>query len=204
MSKFRMPVALLSVALILSIIPAALAAQNQQQPQQAQPETAQPAQAQPAQPATAPEAQKRSLWIAKFETDANAAGAVASTQMSVLNGLKYGNLFEAVKSFETDATQPEGTWRLAGKELEFKGGSAATRALIGLGAGRSHITMQYTLYDPANTAVWTQKITTKPSFWGSAGVVGAIQDQSKAMDQQGQKLVDALTKFFSGGNKPKK
>ena len=117
--------------------------------------------------------------------------------MSVTNALNYSNLFQSVKTFDTEATQPAGTWLLTGKELDYSGGSTAKRALVGFGSGRAHITMEYTLYDPNKKVVWTQKINTKPSFWGSAGTLGAVQNQSKAMDEQGQKLTDSLAKFFA-------
>ena len=195
MPKSNISVALLSVALAIAIFPVSLVAQEHppQEPQQTQPPAAQQ-----------PQTDKRNLWIAKFETETKAAAAVASTQMSVSNTLNYSNLFGSVKTFETESTQPEGTWLLTGKELDFTGGSAAKRALVGFGSGRAHITMEYTLYNPAKKVVWTQKITTKPSFWGSAGALGASQNQGKAMDEQGQKLTDALTKFFTPGKEKAK
>ena len=139
----------------------------------------------------------RTLWIAKFSTDPKAAAAVGNIQTSEANALQYSNLFDSVKSFTTDPTQPEGTWRLESKEVSFSGGSTATRALVGFGAGRSHITMEYTLLDPDKRVVWTGSLTTKPSFWGSGGVIGAVQNQEKAVDEQAQKLIDALGKFFN-------
>ena len=145
----------------------------------------------------------RNLWITRFTCDAKAASAVAAVQSSDTASLEYSNLFASVKTFETTATQPDGTWTLTAKETDFSGGSAAKRALLGYGSGRAKITMEYTLYDPAKKVVWTQKISTKSNFWG-ATTLGAAQDQGKAMDAQGQKLVDALTKFFMGGTTEKK
>jgi hypothetical protein len=139
----------------------------------------------------------RTLWIAKFSSDAKAASAVANIQNSEASALQYSNLFDVVKSFATDPVQPEGTWTLQSKEISFSGGSAATRALVGLGAGRSHITMEYTLLDPDRKTVWTGSLTTKPSFWGSGGAIGAVQNQNKAVDEQAQKLIDALSKFLN-------
>jgi hypothetical protein len=139
----------------------------------------------------------RSLWIAKFSTDPKAASAVANIQASEASALQYSNLFDAVKSFATDSVPPAGTWTLESKEVSFSGGSTATRALVGFGAGRSHITMEYTLLDPDKKTVWTGSLTTKPSFWGSGGVIGAVQNQNKAVDEQAQKLIDVLTKHFN-------
>jgi hypothetical protein len=186
----KFSIALLSMALTTAIFSIALSAQEQkpQEPQPAKPEQPKPVQSQ---------RPKRSLWIAKFTSDTKAAAAVSTIQASDANALKYGNLFETVKTFDSDLTQPTGTWTLDGKELDFSGGSAATRALVGFGAGRAHITMEYTLSDPDGKVMWTQKITTKPSFWGSAGAMGAVQSQGQAMDEQGQKLTDALSKFFT-------
>lgn len=197
MTKHRSTIALISAALALALCPAALAAQEEQaqQTQETQPaQTQQPATQQPA-------SAKPDLWIAKYEAkDTKAAAAVASVQAATGNALKYSNLFTSVKTFDSSATQPEGTWMLEAKETEFSGGSAAKRALVGFGSGRSKITMEYTLYDASKKAVWTKKITTKANFWGAAAL-GAAQDQGKAMDEQGQKLTDALAKFFSGGSK---
>ena len=178
---------LLSVTLATAMLPTVLITQEPQPTQPAQPQQQQQS--------------NRNLWIAKFTTDTKAAAAVGSIQGSDASALKYSNLFDTVKTFETDATQPAGTWSLAAKELDFTGGSAATRALVGFGAGRSHITMEYALTDPDGKVVWTQKITTKPSFWGSAGAMGAVQNQGQAMDEQAQKLTDALSKFFTKANK---
>jgi hypothetical protein len=177
---------LLIVSLASTVLPLALAAQDQK-----------PEDAPAGQQAQSEARPKRILWIAKYTADTKAAGAVASTQASETNGLKYSNLFDAVRTFETDSAQPAGTWSLAAKETAFSGGSTATRALVGFGAGRSHITLEYTLTDPDGKAVWTQKITTKPSFWGSVGYTGAVQNQGEAMDEQSQKLVEALSKFFA-------
>ena len=141
--------------------------------------------------------QNRNLWIDKFSAETKAASAVASVQTSTANALKYSNLFSSVKTFDTDATQPEGTWSLTAKEVGFSGGSTAKRALIGFGSGRAKITMEYTLTDASKKAVWTKRITTKPSYWGAAGAMGAVQSQSGAVDEQAQKLVDALTRFFA-------
>jgi len=190
MAKSKILLSLLSTALASTI---AVSAQEQK------PEQVTPAKVDQSQSQNQQQQPKRDLWIAKFTCDTKAAAAVGSTQVSDASALKYGNLFSSVKTFETDATQPAGTWMLAAKELDFSGGSTATRALVGFGAGRSHITLEYTLTDPDGKVVWTQKITTKPSFWGSAGALGAVQNQGQAMDEQAQKLTNALSKFFAGG-----
>lgn len=145
----------------------------------------------------------RLLWIAKFSTDPKAASAVANIQASEASALQYSNLFDTVKSFATDSVQPQGTWTLESKEVSFSGGSTATRALVGFGAGRSHITMEYTLLDPDKKVAWTGSLTTKPSFWGSGGAIGAVQNQNKSVDEQAQKLIDALSKFFNPDAKKK-
>ena len=167
---------------------------------QAEPAQTEPAQAEPApEPAAEPPRNNvRNLWIAKYESEVKAAAAVASVQAATVNAMKYSNLFATVKTFESEAVQPEGAWTLTAKEIEFSGGSAAKRALVGFGSGRSKVTMEYTLYNPSRKPVWTKKITTKANFWGAA-TLGAAQDQSKAMDEQGQKLTDALAEFFTGG-----
>lgn len=146
--------------------------------------------------AVAQSAQHRNLWIAKFTCEPKAASAVASTQAGDSNALKYSSLFEKVTTFDTDAKQPEGTWSLSGKEVGFTGGSTAARALVGFGAGRASITMEYTLTDPSGKVAWTDKIKTKPSWWGSSGTMGAVQNQGAAEDEQAQKLTQALTKYF--------
>lgn len=143
------------------------------------------------------EPQHRSLWIAKFTCNSKAALAVAATQADDSNALKYSNLFDGVTTFDTDSTEPKGTWSLTTDEVDFSGGSTATRALIGLGAGRAHIEMVYRLTDPSGKMVWTMKIKTKPSFWGSSGGFGAVQNQGAVVGEQAQKLIEALSKFFS-------
>lgn len=145
----------------------------------------------------------RILWIANFSTDPNAASAVASIQASEASALQHSNLFDAVKSFATDPVQPEGTWTLESKEESFSVGSTAKRALVGFGAGRSHITMDYTLLDPQKKVVWTASLTTKPPFCAVGGIIGAVQSQKPAVDEQPQKLIDALSKFFNPDAKKK-
>jgi len=183
-SKFLLP--LLIATFASTLLPVAIAAQDQASPG-----------AQLAQAAQPPVQTKRVLWIAKFSANAKASGAVASTQISDANALKYSNLFDSVTTFETEVTQPAGTWSLAAKETDYSGGSTATRALVGFGAGRAHITMEYTLTDPDGKVVWTHKITTKPSFWGSVGYTGAVQNQGEAMDEQAQKLISELSRVFA-------
>lgn len=138
----------------------------------------------------------RNLWIAKFTCDTKAASAVAATQRHDSDGLEYSNLFDSVTTFANDATPPKGAWSLTAKEVDFGSGSTAERALIGYGAGRAHITMEYKLADPSGKVVWTGKIKTKPSWWGSSGTFGAVQNQSAAEDQQAEKLIEALSKYF--------
>lgn len=155
----------------------------------------QPAKQQPAQ-TQQQQVQHRNLWIAKFTCDAKAAAAVAATQHYDSDALQYSNLFDHTITFEKQDTQPQDTWSLTGKEIDFSGGSTAERALIGWGAGRSSITMEYTLTDPSGKVVWTQKIKTKPSWWGASGGFGAVQNQGAATDAQAQKLIEGLSKYF--------
>ncbi len=117
--------------------------------------------------------------------------------MSVDNALNYSSLFSAIASFDTTPQQPAGTWSLTANEVEYKAGSAAERTLVGLGAGRASITMEYKLTNDANQVVWTQQIKTEPSFWGASGAQGAVQNQGAAVDEQAQKLTQALTKYFN-------
>lgn len=181
--------ALLAAAVLSTVAPSELIAQQQNQ----QPE-------QPVQPVPVQHVPKRYLWIARFTADPRAAAAVASTQASDTRALKYSNLFDGVKTFETDASAV-GSWTLTARELDFNAGSAAARALVGMGAGRARMTMEYTLTDPNGKAAWTQKITTRPSFWRASGPMGAVQNQKEALDEQGQKLAEAIYKFFdTAGN----
>lgn len=177
-------VAVLSSALLIGSVYSIGANAQQAQPQPSQPQP------------TAQAPQHRILWIAKFTCDPKAASAVASTQRSDADALGYSSLFESVSTFEKDATQPQGTWSLTGNEVAFSGGSTAERALVGYGAGRRSITMEYKLTDPSGNVVWTAKIKTKPSIWGSAGALGAVQNQSAAEDEQAQKLIAGLSTYF--------
>jgi hypothetical protein len=179
--------AVLFSALVAFVVSASGAA-AQQQPQQPQPQNQQ---------------EHRNLWIAKFTCEIKAASAVAATQQGDSSALKYSNLFDGVTTFETDAKQPAGSWSLTANEADFSSGSTATRALIGYGAGRAHIEMEYNLTNPAGQVVWTQKLKTKPSFWGASGSLGAVQNQGAAEDEQAQKLTEALAKYL-GVIPPKK
>ncbi len=138
----------------------------------------------------------RNLWIAKFTCDTKAASAVAATQHHVSDALEYSNLFDTVSTFDKDATEPQGSWSLAANEVDFSGGSTAERALIGYGAGRASITMEYKLSEPSGKVVWTAKFKTKPSWWGASGELGAVQNQGAAEDQQAEKLIAGLSKYF--------
>jgi hypothetical protein len=141
------------------------------------------------------------LWIAKFECETKAAQAVAGAQQSDFAALQYSSLFSGVTQFSSEATVPAGAWTLTGKELDFTGGSAAERALIGYGSGRAHLVMLYELHDPSGKVVWSKKLKTQPSFWGSTGYVGPTQNQGAASDKQGQALVNALQAYFQGNSK---
>lgn len=141
------------------------------------------------------------LWIAKFECDTKAAQAVAGSQQADFDALQYSNLFSSVALFSSQAAAPAGAWTLTGKELDFAGGSAAERALIGFGSGRAHLVMLYELHDPSGKVVWSKKLKTEPSFWGSTGYAGPAQNQGAAWAKQGQALVNELQKFFNGNSK---
>lgn len=144
------------------------------------------------------------LWIAKFKCNSRAAQAVATVQQEDGNALEYSNLFTTVTSFSKSATAPAGAWTLEAKEIKFSGGNAAMRGLIGFGAGRAHLVMRYQLLNPDGKVVWTKEISSKPSFWGSSGAAGAIQNQSGAERKQAQKLVNDMKKFLdSSANKGK-
>ena len=145
---------------------------------------------------SAQEKVERKLWIAKFTGETKAASALAATQAGDTNALKYSNLFDNLTTFETDAKQPEGTWSLTANETEFKQGSTAERVLVGFGSGRAVIEIEYKLTNPAGQVVWTQKFRTKPSFWGSSGAMGGVQNQGVAEDEQAKKLIAALSKYF--------
>jgi hypothetical protein len=146
----------------------------------------------------------KSLWIAKFQCDTKAAQAVAGTQQADFAALQYSNLFTGVTQFTSQASAPAAAWTLTAKELEFAGGSAAERALIGWGTGRAHLVMLYELHDPSGKVVWSKKLKTEPSFWGSTGYVGPAQNQGAAWGKQGQALVEALQKYFQGPTKKSK
>ena len=192
MARSRFPAVLLFITLATAIAPIAFGAQrsDQQDPRPATPDQTQQEQR-----------TGRNLWIAKFTTEPQAAASVSVVQSSAAGALNYSNFFDVVRTFETDVTQPAGSWKLTGKELSFAGGSAAKRVLIGFGSGRAHLTMEYVLTDSDDKVVWTKEITTKPSFWGSAGAMGGVQNQGKAVDEQSQKLVGELGKFFSSNSK---
>lgn len=139
----------------------------------------------------------RTLWFAKFAGQTKAVAAIASVQQSDLAALQQSTLFSKVSSFSTEANQPAGTWMLSGKEIDYSGGSAAKRVMLGFGAGRAHIVMQYKLSNPNGKVVWTEKIKTEPSFWTSAGAAGAAQNQRVAFTKQAQQLLNGLSKFFA-------
>jgi hypothetical protein len=135
----------------------------------------------------------RVLWIAKFTCETKAAAAVASTQAGVDNALKFSSIFDSVETYDS-SQKPDGAWTLTANETDYNGGNAAARALIGYGAGRAHIEMEYKLTDPTGKVVFTERIRTKPPWsWGG---IGANQDQGLAANEQAQKVTDVLAKFF--------
>lgn len=140
----------------------------------------------------------KNLWIAKFKCEPKAARAVALTQRADFTALQYSTLFSHVTQFSSTHTAPADAWTLTGKELDFSGGNTAARSLIGWGAGRAHLVMLYRLRDGSRKVVWSKKIKTEPSFWGSVGHARAVQRQSPAWTKQGQALVNALHKYFDG------
>lgn len=151
----------------------------------------------PSKPAAGVVAHGRILWIAKFTCPDNAASATAAVQNDDLTALKQSALFDGVSSFSTDTEQPAGTWSLSAKVTSYAKGSGAERVLLGFGTGRAHIVMAYELHDPSGAVVWSDSVKTEPSYWASGGAVGGIQNQNTAADQQPQKLLDALSKFFA-------
>jgi len=151
----------------------------------------------PSKPVAGLVAHGRTLWIAKFTCPDEAASATAIVQTDDLTALKQSTLFDGVSSFSTDSEQPAGTWSLSAKVTSYAKGSASERVLLGLGTGRAHIVVAYELHDPTGAVVWSDSIKTEPSFWASGGGVGGIQDQHAATNEQSQKLLDALSKYFA-------
>lgn len=138
----------------------------------------------------------KTLWIAKFQCDTKAAQAVAAVQQGDTSALEYSNLFDRVISFSREERAPVRAWKLEAREVKFSGGNAAMRGLIGFGTGRAHLVMRYELLNPHGKVVWTKEISSKPSFWGSSGAMGAIQNQTGAERKQAQELVEDLQKFM--------
>lgn len=141
--------------------------------------------------------QGRDLWIAKFTGQTKALAAIAAVQHGDLAAIRQSPLFGNVSSYTTDAKQSAGAWVLSGKETSFAKGSAVKRVMFGFGTGRAHIVMDYKLRNPKGKVVWSKKIKTEPSFWASGGAAGGVQNQSAAFSKQGQKLLEALSKYFA-------
>jgi hypothetical protein len=137
-------------------------------------------------------AQAKNLWLARFAGPSNATAVVASAETADLQAIEQSGLFDKVSSFRTEAKKPEGTWELSANVIKYSHGSTAKSMLVGFGAGRAHLVMEYKLKDPSGRTVWTTRIKTHPSFWSSA--VTNLHD-AKA-DRQAQKLLDELAKFM--------
>ncbi len=186
--RLRTSIKVCGWAVVLAIAAATASAQNNSNIQSAS--------ANNSTPATTSKKSGESLWIAKFKCEPKAAHAVALTQRADLDALQYSTLFSRVVQFSAMHTAPADAWTLTGKELDFSGGSTAARSLIGWGAGRAHLVMLYQLRNRSGKVVWSKKIKTAPSFWGTVGHARAVQNQSPAWNKQGQALVDALQKYF--------
>lgn len=137
-------------------------------------------------------ADAKNLWLARFTGPSNATAVVASAQTADLEAIQQSGLFGKVSSFRTEAQKPDGAWELSADVISYSHGSTAKSMLVGFGAGRAYLVMEYKLKNPSGETVWTTKIKTHPSFWSSA-----VTDLHNAKaDRQAQKLLDELTKFM--------
>ena len=143
-------------------------------------------------PSNVTAAQAKDLWLARFTSPSNATAVVASAETADIEAIEQSGLFGKVSSFRTEAQKPDGAWELSGDVVKYSQGSTAKSMLVGFGAGRARLVIEYKLQNPAGETVWTSKIKTKPSFFSTAGT----NLHNARTDRQAQKLVDELTKFM--------
>lgn len=87
----------------------------------------------------------------------------------VLAFLKESRLFESVLTPEEAAPRDDAArLELTATLVEFKGGNAAARMLVGMGAGRASATFDMSLIDAATgKTIWQGKIKKTASFFAN-------------------------------------
>jgi hypothetical protein len=136
--------------------------------------------------------QAHDLWLSRFTGPSKATAVLASVESSDLAAIQQSGLFGKVTSFRENPQKPDNSWELSADTADYSHGSTAKSMLIGFGAGRAHIVIEYKLKDASGKVIWTRTIKTHPSFWSSA--VTNLHDPKA--NRQAQKLLDALEKFM--------
>jgi hypothetical protein len=93
---------------------------------------------------------------------------------------------------------PPSTILLTGQVTEADKGDAALRWIIGLGAGRAHLSGDFQLVDAANNVV--AHFSTRKAYSGGAGIGGAgFVDMDDLAKQAGEETASAIAKWSETG-----
>jgi uncharacterized protein DUF4410 len=123
-----------------------------------------------------------SVVVQPFETAVEGTfGLPEATRSAVIQAVKEGNFFPAVLTPEQSnagegSEQKVPSLKLEGRLLDFAGGNAAKRLMVGFGSGRAHATFLFQLKDAASgEIVWEKKVKQTASFWFNSTTSSAAE-----------------------------
>ena len=123
-----------------------------------------------------------SVVVQPFETAVEGTfGLPDATRSAVIQAVKEGNVFPQVLTPEQSkagegSEQKVPSLKLEGRLVDFAGGNAAKRLMVGFGSGRAHATFLFQLKDEASgEIVWEKRLKQTASFWFNSTTSSAAE-----------------------------
>ena len=137
----------------------------------------------------------KSAVILPFETSVKGAvGLPDATRTAVIQFLKDEGLFSALLTPEEAKDKDKAALvEISAKLVDFAAGNMATRAIVGLGAGRAHAGFDFTVKDAATgTILWQGQIKETASFWSNAA--SSVSQRAELPEKIAKSLLKELKK----------
>jgi hypothetical protein len=101
-------------------------------------------------------------------SDPAAAGLPAATRIAVITILQIDGIFAAVGGPE-EAKGKKNLMEITAELVDFSGGNAAIRMIVGLGTGRAHAGFAFTVKESGTGKIlWKKTIKETASFWSNS------------------------------------
>jgi hypothetical protein len=125
-------------------------------------------------------------------SDPAAAGLPEATRAAVIAILKTDRIFTAVGGPE-EAKDKKALMEITAELVDFSGGNAATRMIVGLGTGRAHAGFVFTIKESGTGKIlWKKTIKETASFWSNSA--SSSSQRSELPEKVAKTFVEELKK----------